>query len=337
MRHFFRIVSILLFVISVPAHAGTLDRVRQRGALKCGVNGELSGFSVPDSNGNWAGFDVDFCRAIASAIFNDSYRVRFVSLSAKDRFTALQTGDVDVLVRDTTWTLSRDTQLGLNATGVTYYDGQGFMVRRAAKVNTALSLSGATLCVQQGTTTELNMVDYFRVHHMRLKSVAFATRDEAANAYESDRCTAFTTDISGLYSTRLKLVKPIDHMILPEVISKEPLGPYVRHGDDQWFDIVKWVHFAMLNAEEFDVTTGNVDQRTKSGSIEIRRMLGNSEDSFGESLGLSKDWVYRIVKLVGNYGEVFDRNLGLGSPLRIERGLNQLWTRGGLHYAPPIR
>jgi general L-amino acid transport system substrate-binding protein len=323
-------------VIAGLAQAGTLDTVKQRGSLNCGANGQLPGFGLPDAQGNWTGLDVDLCRAIAAAIFNDANKVKFVPLTAKDRFTALQTGDVDVLVRNTTWTLLRDTQLGLNATGVNYYDGQGFIIRKSAKVNSALELNDATICVQQGTTTELNLADYFRANRMRLRSVTFATLDEAVRAYETDRCNAFTTDASGLYSVRLKLAKPDEHVVLPEIISKEPLGPFVRHGDDQWFDLVKWVHFAMLNAEELNVNKANVDEQMKSDNPEIKRMLG-TEDNFGERLGLSKDWVYRIVKLVGNYGEVFDRNVGQGSQLRIARGLNALWTKGGVQYAPPIR
>jgi general L-amino acid transport system substrate-binding protein len=319
-----------------PADAAMLDTVKQRGVLNCGANGQLPGFGLPDAQGNWTGLDVDLCRAIAAAIFNDAAKVKFVPLTAKDRFTALQTGDVDVLIRNTTWTLLRDTQLGLNATGINYYDGQGFIVRKGLKVNSALELNDATICVQQGTTTELNLSDYFRANKMKLRSVTFATLDEAIRAYETDRCNAFTTDASGLYSVRLKLAKPDDHVVLPEIISKEPLGPFVRHGDDQWFDIVKWTLFAMLNAEELNVTKANVDEQMKSDNPEIRRLLG-TEDNFGERLGLNKDWAYRIVKLVGNYGEVFDRNVGQSSPLRIARGLNALWTKGGVQYAPPIR
>ena len=318
------------------AHAATLDTVKQRGSLNCGANGQLPGFGLPDAQGNWTGLDVDLCRAVAAAIFNDANKVKFVPLTAKDRFTALQTGDVDVLVRNTTWSLLRDTQLGLNATGVNYYDGQGFIIRKSAKVNSALELNDATICVQQGTTTELNLADYFRSNRMRLRSVTFASLDEAVRAYETDRCNAFTTDASGLYATRLKFARPDDHVVLPEIISKEPLGPFVRHGDDQWFDLVKWVHFAMLNAEELNVNKANVDEQMKSDNPEIRRLLG-VEDNFGERLGLTKDWVFRIVKLVGNYGDVFDRNVGQGSPLKIVRGLNALWTKGGIQYAPPIR
>jgi general L-amino acid transport system substrate-binding protein len=323
-------------VFAGTAHAALLDTVKQRGVLNCGANGQLPGFGLPDAQGNWTGLDVDLCRAIAAAIFNDAGKVKFVPLTAKDRFTALQTGDVDVLIRNTTWTLLRDTQLGLNATGINYYDGQGFVVRKSLKVNSALELNDATVCVQQGTTTELNLADYFRANKMKLRSVTFATLDEAVRAYETDRCNAFTTDASGLYAVRLKLAKPDDHVVLPEIISKEPLGPFVRHGDDQWFDVVKWTLFAMLNAEELNVSKANVDEQMKSENPEIKRLLG-TEDNFGERLGLSKDWVYRIVKLVGNYGEVFDRNVGQSSPLRIARGLNALWTKGGIQYAPPVR
>jgi general L-amino acid transport system substrate-binding protein len=323
-------------VFAGAAHAAVLDTIKQRGALNCGANGQLPGFGLPDAQGNWTGLDVDLCRAVAAAIFNDASKVKFVPLTAKDRFTALQTGDVDVLIRNTTWTLLRDTQLGLNATGINYYDGQGFIVRKGLKVNSALELNDATICVQQGTTTELNLADYFRANKMKLRSVTFATLDEAVRAYETDRCNAFTTDASGLYAVRLKLAKPDDHVVLPEIISKEPLGPFVRHGDDQWFDVVKWTLFAMLNAEELNVTKANVDEQMKSDNPEVKRLLG-TEDNFGERLGLTKDWAYRIVKLVGNYGEVFDRNVGQGSPLRIARGLNALWTKGGIQYAPPIR
>jgi general L-amino acid transport system substrate-binding protein len=321
---------------AMPAPASTLDDIKARGALNCGANGQLPGFGMPDPQGVWTGLDVDFCRAIAAAIFNDASKVKFVPLSAKDRFTALQSGDVDVLARNTTWTLSRDTQLGLSATGVDYYDGQGFIIRKSLKVNSALELNDAAICVQQGTTTELNLADYFRTNKMRLKTVTFATLDEALKAYDTGRCDAFTADASALYSVRLKLAKPDDNVVLPEIISKEPLGPFVRQGDDQWFDIVRWVLFAMFNAEELNVTTANVDEQSKSSNPEIKRLLG-TEGNYGEQLGLTKDWVVRIVKLVGNYGEVFERNVGQGSPLKITRGLNALWTKGGLHYGPPIR
>jgi general L-amino acid transport system substrate-binding protein len=243
---------------------------------------------------------------------------------------------VDVLARNTTWTSSRDTSLGLNFTGVNYYDGQGFMVRKALKVNSALELNDAAVCVQQGTTTELNLADYFRANKMKLKTVTFASADEAIKAYDSGRCDAFTTDASGLYAERLRLAKSDDHIVLPEIISKEPLGPSVRHGDDQWFDIVKWTHYAMLTAEELGVTKANIEEQMKSGNPDVKRLLG-TEGNYGEQLGLTKDWAYRVIKLVGNYGEVFEKNVGQGSPLKIARGVNALWTKGGLQYAPPIR
>jgi general L-amino acid transport system substrate-binding protein len=318
------------------ASAQTLTTIKNRGELICGANGTLAGFGLPDPQGNWTGFDVDFCRAIAAAIFNDPTRVKFVPLTAKDRFTALQSGEIDVLSRNTTWTLSRDTSLGLDFVAVTYYDGQGFMVRRALKVNSALELNGAAVCVQQGTTSELNLADYFRANQMQLKTVTFATGDEARKAYESGRCDAYTTDSSGLYGERQKLAVPGDHIVLPEIISKEPLTPAVRHGDSQWTDIVRWTHFAMVDAEELGVTKANVDEKLKSDDPETRRMLG-AEGQYGEALGLTNDWVYRIVKHVGNYGEVFERNIGQGSPLKIVRGLNALWTKGGLQYGPPFR
>jgi len=330
------IVAAVLAVLTLPAGAGTLDTVRSRGTVICGANGQLPGFGLPDAQGNWTGFDVDYCRAYAATIFNDPSKVKFVALTAKDRFTALQSGDVDVLARNTTWTSSRETQLGLHATGPNYYDGQGFIVRKALKVNSALELSDASVCVQQGTTTELNLADYFRANRMKLKSVTFAQLDEALKAYDTGRCDAFTTDVSQLYSVRLKLAKPDDHVVLPEIISKEPLSPFVRQGDDQWFNIVRWVHYAMLNAEELNINSGNVDEQLKSDNPEIKRLLG-SEQNFGEQFGLTKDWAYRIIKLVGNYGEVFDKNLGVSLPLKITRGLNALWTKGGIQYGPPVR
>ncbi len=323
--------------VAVPASAQTLKSVTDRGMLSCGVSQGLPGFSNPDDKGNWTGLDVDVCRAIAAAIFNDPSKVKFVPLSAKDRFTALQSSTVDVLSRNSTWTLSRDTSLGFNYTGIAYYDGQGFMVRKALKVNSALELNSASICVQTGTTNEQNVGDYFKANNMKYELIAFATADEAIKAYESGRCDVFTSDVSQLYAMRLKFAAPADHAVLPEVISKEPLGPMVRHGDDQWFDIVKWTLFALINAEELGVTQKNVEDMAKSSTKpEIRRMLG-SEDNLGETLGLSKDWVVRIVKAVGNYGEMFDRNVGAGSKLGIARGLNKLWNQGGIQYAPPIR
>ncbi len=287
------------------ATAQTLKTVKDRGMLSCGVSQGLPGFSSPDDK-------------------------------AKDRFTALQSGEIDVLSRNTTWTLSRDTTLGANFTGVTYYDGQGFLVKKSLKVNSALELNSASVCVQTGTTTEQNLADYFKGNNMKYEVIAFGTADEAVKAYESGRCDVFTTDVSGLYAERLKLSNPADHAVLPEVISKEPLGPMVRHGDDQWFDIVKWVLFAMVDAEELGVTQKNADDMAKSDKPELKRAFG-TDGNLGEQLGLTKDWVSRIVKAVGNYGESFDRNVGAGSKLGIARGLNQLWNKGGIQYAPPIR
>ena len=336
MKKLASILALALIFAAQSASAQTLKTVKDRGILNCGANGTLAGFGLPDAQGKWTGLDVDVCRAIAAAIFNDATKVKFVPLSAKDRFTALQSGEVDVLVRNTTWTSSRDSSLGLNFTGVDYYDGQGFMVRKALKVNSALELNGASVCVQQGTTTELNLADFFRAHNMQLKSVTFATANEAIKAYDAGRCDSYTTDASGLYAERLRLANPDDHIILPEIISKEPLGPAVRHGDDQWFDVVKWVLFAALNAEELGITQANVNDMLKSTNPEIKRFVG-TEGNYGEQLGLTKDWAVRIVKLVGNYGEMFERNVGAGSPLKIDRGLNKLWNKGGVQYAPPIR
>ena len=318
------------------ATAQTLKTVKDRGMLSCGVSQGLPGFSSPDDKGNWTGLDVDVCRAIAAAVLNDPTKIKFVPLSAKDRFTALQSGEIDVLSRNTTWTLSRDTSLGANFTGVTYYDGQGFMVKKSLKVNSALELNSASVCVQTGTTTEQNLADFFKGNNMKYEVIAFSTNDEAVKAYESGRCDVFTTDISGLYADRLKLANPAEHVVLPEVISKEPLGPMVRHGDDQWFDIVKWTHYALITAEELGITQKNVDEMAKSTKPEMKRVFG-TDGNLGEQLGLTKDWVARIVKAVGNYGETFDRNVGAGSKLGIARGVNALWNKGGIQYAPPIR
>jgi general L-amino acid transport system substrate-binding protein len=328
--------SVLAQTAEKPKDRTTLQLVKERGTLSCGVSQGLPGFSAPDDKGNWTGFDVDLCRAIAAAVLNDPTKVKFVPLSAKDRFTALQSGEIDVLVRNSTWTLSRDTSLGLNYTGINYYDGQGFLVRKSLKVNSALELSGASICVQTGTTNEQNIADYFKGNNMKYELIAFGTADETVKAYESGRCDVFTSDVSQLYAERLKLAAPTDHVVLPEVISKEPLGPAVRHGDDQWFDIVKWTLFAMVNAEEYAVTQKNVDDMAKSSKPELKRMFG-TDGNLGEQLGLTKDWVTRIIKAVGNYGESFDRNVGAGSKLQIARGLNKLWNQGGIQYAPPIR
>jgi general L-amino acid transport system substrate-binding protein len=314
--------------------ADTLQAVKDRGKLSCGVSQGLPGFSNPDDKGNWTGIDVDVCRAIAAAIFDDPNKVSFVPLTAKDRFAALQSGEIDLLSRNTTWTLQRDDTYGA-FTGVTYYDGQGFMVKKSLKVNSALELNSASVCVQTGTTTEQNLADYFKANNMKYEVIAFAGADETIKAYDSGRCDVFTTDMSGLYAERLKLANPADHVVLPEIISKEPLGPMVRHGDDKWFNIVRWTLFAMINAEEMGVTQKNVDEMSKSDKPDLKRAFGDG--NLGEGLGLTKDWFSRIVKAEGNYGEMYERNVGTGSKLQIARGLNQLWNKGGIQYAPPIR
>jgi len=312
----------------------TLDAVRAKGFVQCGVNTGLAGFSQPDSKGEWRGLDVDLCRAVAAAVFGDASKVRFTPLTAQQRFTALQSGEIDILSRNTTWTLSRDTSLGFNFTGATYYDGQGFMVPRKLNVKSAKQLNGATVCVQPGTTTELNLADYFRANKMTFKPVVIEKLEEVLNAYFAGRCDVYTTDISGLVSVRAsRAPTPTDHVILPEVISKEPLGPAVRHGDDRWFDIVKWAHYAMLEAEELGINSKNVDQHLKSTNPAIQRVVGATGD-LGKMLGVDNRWAYNIIKQVGNYGESFDRNL---TPLGFDRGLNRLWTQGGLMYGMPIR
>jgi len=319
------------------ARADTLDQVRARGVLACGVNLGLAGFGLPDNRGEWRGFDIDYCRAVAAAIFDDPQKVRFTPLSGKDRFTALQSGEIDLLSRNTTWTQSREAGQGLLFAGINYFDGQAFLTRKSRNLKSVRDLKGASICVQQGTTTELNLADYFRKSGITAETVVFTGGDEAVKAYESGRCDAYTTDGSALYAQRLKLAAPDDHEILTETISKEPFGPVVRQGDDRWFNLVKWTHFALLDAEELGVTAANVEQlRQTSDTPEIRRLLGADND-FGAGLGLSKDWVVRIVRAVGNYGEIFERNLGQGSPLKIPRGRNAQWRDGGLHYAPPVR
>ncbi len=314
----------------------TLDTVKQRGSLNCGVGTGLAGFGQPDDKGAWTGLDVDFCRAIAAAVFNDPQKVTFKPLSAKERFTALQSGEIDVLARNSTWTISRDSSLGLAFVATNYYDGQGFMVKKSLNVKSAKELKGASVCVQTGTTTELNLADFFRSNKLDYKPVVFEKNDEVVAAYDANRCDAFTTDASGLYAERLRMKNPDENIVLPEIISKEPLAPAVRQGDSQWFTIVRWVHFAMLNAEELGVTQKNVDEMLASANPDVKRMLGK-EGEFGKGIGLENDWVVRIVKAVGNYGESYERNVGSGSRLKIDRGLNKQWSQGGLQYAPPIR
>jgi general L-amino acid transport system substrate-binding protein len=329
--------------LAVAATSGTaqagaiMDAVKDKGFIQCGVSTGLAGFSNPDDAGNWSGIDVDVCHAIAAAVFGDAEAVKFTPLTSKERFTALQSGEIDVLSRNTTWTLNRDTALGLDFVGVTYYDGQGFMVPKSLGVKSALELDGASVCVATGTTTELNLADYFRANNMSYTPVVFERADEERAAYEQGRCDTYTTDQSGLYAQRTGLANPDDHIVLPEVISKEPLGPVVRHGDNAWGDVVRWTLYAMLEAEEFGVDSQNVDDmKANSTNPNIRRLLG-VEGDMGQGLGLPTDWAYQIIKQVGNYGEIFERNVGMSTPLKIERGLNALWTDGGLQYAMPVR
>jgi general L-amino acid transport system substrate-binding protein len=321
------------------AHAGkTLDAINQRGQLVCGVNPSLPGFSAADSQGNWAGLDVDVCKAIAATILKDASKVKWVPLNASQRFAALQSGEIDILSRNTTWTLTRDASLGLFFTGTTYYDGQGFMVTKKSKITSAKQLKGATVCVQSGTTTEKNLNDYSKAMNLNMKPVVFETQEATNKAYFAGRCQAYTTDASGLASVRNKEAgNPDDHVILPELISKEPLGPSVRRGDDEFFTIAKWVVFALIEAEEYGITQANVDQMVKdSKDPVVQRILGTSEDT-GKLLGLDKEWAYRAIKAVGNYGEIFERNVGPKSALKLPRGANNLWSKGGIMYAPPVR
>ena len=334
------LASAAMALSASAASAATLDDVKAKGEVACGVHTGLQGFAAPNDQGEWSGFDADFCRAVAAAVFNDADKVRFVPTNATERFTALQSGEIDLLARNTTWTLSRDTSLGFNFTGVNYYDGQGFMINasKLPGINSALQLSGAAVCVQTGTTTELNLADYFAANNMQYNPVVFQGFDETNAAYEAGRCDAYTTDQSGLYALRLTLANPDEHVVLPEIISKEPLGPAVRQGDDQWFDIVKWTLFALIQAEELGITQANVEEMKGSDNPDIRRILGQEADSkIGEVLGLETEWVANVIAGVGNYGEVFERNIGQGSPLKIARGLNGLWTKGGIQYAPPLR
>ncbi len=323
-------------IISGGAFAATLDDVKKKGSLTCGVSTGLPGFAQPDAKNNWAGLDVDICRAVAAAVLGDASKVKYIPLTAKERFTALQSGEIDMLSRNTTWTHTRDTSLGLNFAGVNYYDGQGFMVTKALGVKSALELDGAAVCIQAGTTTELNLADYFREHKMKYKAVVFDTSDQTIKGFEAGRCDMLTSDQSQLYALRIKLAKPSSAIVLPEVISKEPLGPVVRQGDDAWFNIVKWSLYAMVNAEEMGVTSANADKMAATGNPGIKRLLGTAGDA-GKKLGLKNDWALQIIKQVGNYGETFERNVGSGSPLKIGRGLNALWNNGGIQYAPPVR
>ena len=331
--------AIAVTLAAGPAFAGkTVDAIKARGQVVCGVNTGLAGFSAADSAGNWSGLDVDICRAIAAALLGDASKVKWVPLNAQARFTALQSGEIDILSRNTTWTLTRDASLGMHFAGVTYYDGQGFMVPSKGKIKTAKQLKGTTVCVQSGTTTEKNLTDFSRANNLAIKPVVFEKVEAATGAYFAGRCQAYTTDASGLASVRTKEAKnPADHVILPELISKEPLGPSVRRGDDEWFAIVKWVIYGLLEAEEYGITQANVDKQfAESTDPVVQRVLGKTEDT-GKLLGLDKDWMVHAVKAVGNYGEIFDRNVGPKTPLNLPRGLNNLWNKGGLMYAPPVR
>lgn len=321
---------------ATAAQAATLDDVKGKDYVQCGVTGGVPGFSAPDANNVWTGLEVDFCRAVAAAVFNDAEKVRYTPLTSQERFAALSAGEIDILSRTTTWTMSRDTDLGISFVGTMYYDGQGFMVRTADGIASALDLSGAAICIESGTTTELNAADYFAANNLEFNTVVFVDQDEVVKAYEDGRCDVYTTDGSALAAERSKLAVPADHVILPEIISKEPLGPVVRQGDDQWFKINRWVYFALLEAEELGVTSANVDEMLGSDNPAIKRLLG-VEGDFGTPLGLTKDWAYQIIKLVGNYGESFERNVGVNTDIGLERGLNALWTDGGLQYAAPIR
>jgi general L-amino acid transport system substrate-binding protein len=329
----------LTLAATVPAHAGkTIDAIKARGQVVCGVNTGLAGFSAADSSGNWSGLDVDVCKAVAAALLSDASKVKYVPLNAQQRFTALQSGEVDVLSRNTTFTLTRDGSLGLSATTPIYYDGQGFMVTTKSKIKSAKQLKGQTVCVQSGTTTEKNLTDYSRANQLNIKPVVFEKLEAATGAYFSGRCVAYTTDASGLASTRNKEAKnPADHIILPELISKEPLGPMVRRGDEDWTALVKWTVYGLMEAEEYGVTQANVDQlKTSSTDPVVQRMLGQTEDT-GKLLGLDKEWLARAIKATGNYGEMFERNVGPKSALGLPRGVNNQWNKGGLMYAMPIR
>ena len=323
--------------LALPAFSATLDDVKAKGHVQCGVSQGLPGFSNPDQSGNWTGIDVDVCRAVAAAVFGDANMVKYTPLSAKERFTALQSGEIDMLSRHTSWTLVRDTALGLDFAGVNFYDGQGFMVRKDLGVKSAMELDGASVCVNIGTTTELNMADFFRANGMKYEPVVFEKSDEVVAAYDAGRCDVYTTDRSGLAAQRIKLADPGAHMVLPETISKEPLGPVVRHGDNQWGDIVRWSLIVMVEAEEMGVTSGNVDDMRKTATNPATKRLLGTEGDMGKNLGLSTDWSYEIIRQVGNYGEVYERHVGPDTPIGLARGPNALWTKGGLMYPMPVR
>jgi general L-amino acid transport system substrate-binding protein len=344
MKHFVKQVTALIglalptlgFLTTDASAQATLERVKARGHLICGTSQGVPGFSAPDDKGNWTGFDTEFCRALAAVIFNDPNAAKYVSLSSKDRLIALQSSSIDILARTTTWTSSRDTGQGVQFTAINYFDGQGFLVRKSLNVKSGKELNGATVCVSQGTTNELNLADFTRTNNIKMNVLTFSNTNETAKGYDSGRCDVYTTDRSQLAAQRLQFAKPDDHILLPDTISKEPLGAWTRKGDDQWFTLVRWTLFAMLLAEEHGVTQANVDEMLKSTNPEVRRLLGLEGDP-GVQFGVTNDWAVRIVRHVGNYGETFERHLGPKTPVGLDRGLNKLWTQGGLHYAPPIR
>lgn len=327
----------LFLGLTSSLHAATLDDIKARGQLNCGVNPNLQGFAAKGEDGAWAGFDVDFCRALAAAVLGDPGKVTYVPLNAQQRFDALAAGQIDVLSRNTTWTMERETKMPLRFPGISYHDGQGFIVKKLLGVTSALNLSGAAICFQTGTTNELNVEDFFREKEMVFQPIRFDKLDDLIKAFDEGKCDTFTTDVSVLYAVRLRLANPDDAIVLQDVISKEPLGPVVRQGDERWFNIVRWTLFALINAEEMGVTAASVDQfKADSKRADIRRLLG-LEGSFGADLGLDADWAVRAIKATGHYGEIFARNLGEQTPLQISRGINALWNAGGLLYAPPVR
>lgn len=323
------------FAMNSVQAGSTLDAVKKKGFIQCGINSGVPGFSSANDKGEWTGLDVDFCKAVAAAVFGDATKVKYTSLTAKERFTALQSGEIDLLSRNTTWTLTRDVNQGLSFAGVNYYDGQGFMVNNGVK--SAKELDGASVCIQAGTTTELNLSDYFRANNMKYEPITYDKVEETIKGFEEGRCDVLTSDQSQLYSLRLQLKEPDKAAVLPEIISKEPLGPSVRQGDEDWFKVVRWTLNAMLEAEELGLTTANIDEKKTSTDPSVKRFIGSEKDVDAHGIGLPNDWAYQIVKQVGNYGESFERNVGQGSPLKIARGLNALWNKGGLQYAPPIR
>lgn len=334
----FPMVALSMAMLSPFALASTLDEVKERGVLKCGVNTGLAGFAAPDDNGEWKGLDIDVCRAVAAAVLGDSEKVEYVPLTSKVRFEVLKSGEIDLLSRVTTWTFTRDNSLGLNFAGVNYYDGQGLMVPAALGVSSAKELDGASICIQTGTTTELNLAEFFKLNGMSYEPVPVETSAEGRQNYIAGRCDVFTDDASGLAAQRSVFQEPSEHVVLPEIISKEPLGPVVRHGDDQWLDIVKWSHNIMLAAEEMGIDSKNLDERgANAKDPSAQALLGTSNAKLGAMLGLDQKWAYNIIKQVGNYSESFERNVGQGSALKIDRGLNALWTKGGIQYAPPVR